>query len=254
MLNRLPHLTAFTLSACVLLHPPARAAHPLDSDDTGTQGSGHWQLEVNTDRSRAKPEGQRRIDQQLNTTLSYGLSDTLDLALTQPYAWQKPGSGPKRSDVGDTSIGLKWRFYDNQAGWTWGLKPGLSLPVASEQRGFGNGRATASVALLSNYQAGDWVWLVNSGATYNDNRTGDRKALWNASTAWLYSPDKAWTWAAEVSASRNPSRAGPSTLRSALLGTIYHWGEDCDLDLGLRRNWQRKVAATTLALGYTQRW
>ena len=254
MLNRLPYLSAFTASACVLLQLPAWAAHPLDSDDTGTQGSGHWQLEINTDRSRSRAEGQRRIEQQLNTTLSYGLSDAVDLALSQPYAWQRPSQGPKRSDVGDTSIGLKWRFHDNQAGWTWGLKPSLSLPVASERRGFGNGRTTASLELLSNYQAGDWLWQVNSGATYNDNRTGDRKALWNASTALLYSPDKSWTLAAEFGSSRNPSRSSPAALRSALLGAIYHWGDDCDLDLGLRRHWQRRVAANTLGLGFTQRW
>ena len=32
----------------------AQAAHPLVTDDTGTQGDGNWQLEVNTDHTRTR--------------------------------------------------------------------------------------------------------------------------------------------------------------------------------------------------------
>ena len=231
------------------------AAHPLQTDDTGTQGTGHWQLELNTDRSTSRPDGVRRVDQQATATISYGLTDTADMVLGQPTSWQRPSNGAHHSGINDSSLGIKWRVWeDKTSGWSLGISPSATLPTGSASRGFGNGRATAHINSMALWERGAWQWLINTGASYNDNTSGDRKALWNASTALLYSPSARWTWVAELSANRNPSRDGPGNLRTALVGAIYHHGEQTDIDLGLRRNWQRGVAATTVGAGVTQRW
>ena len=232
----------------------AWAAHPLQTDDTGTQGTGGWQLEVNTDRTQSRPGGVRRSDQQLNTTLSYGLTDQLDLAINQPYSWQRPGDAAHSHGVNDASLGLKWRMLDNAHGWTLALRPTLTLATGSTRQGLGNGRSTLGAELLSALEMGPWQWLANAGFTYNDNTTGDRKQLWNASTALLYNWGSSWTFAAEWTAARNASHSSPASLHTALLGVIYHHGDKTDIDLGLRRNWQHSVQATTVGVGLTQRW
>ena len=240
--------------ALAMCTAPLWAAHPLQTDDTGTQGTSHWQLEVNTDRTRARADAGTDTSQQANATLTYGVTDTVDVFLNQPYSWLRPSTGERSRGINDSSLGLKWRLADNGAGWTVGVKPSISLPTASTRAGLGNGRSTTSLEVLSSLQSAHWDWLLNLGATSNNNTTGNRRALWNASTALLYNPNSHWTLAAELTTNRNPDPSGPASLRTALLAAIYHWGDNCDLDLGVRRNWQATAAATTLSLGFTQRW
>lgn len=58
------------------------AAHPLITEDTGTIGTGRWQLEVYGEQG--KERGTRaRLDQQ-DAVLSYGVSDTADLHISLP--------------------------------------------------------------------------------------------------------------------------------------------------------------------------
>ncbi|MEG0919896.1 MAG: transporter [Comamonas sp.] len=234
---------------------PGWATHPLLTDDTAVQGAGGWQLELNTDRSTSHPNGVRHIDQQLNTTLTYGLADTLDLAFSQPTSWQRPSNVGHHSGINDSATGLKWRFWeDKDAGWSMGLRPTITLPIGNAKQGFGNGRSTVDITLLSQLEQGPWQWLINAGLRYNGNTTGERKQMWNASTALLYNLGSSWTFAAELTANRNPNRNAPANLRTAMLGAIYHNSSKTDIDLGLRRNWQRSVEATTVGAGITQRW
>ena len=55
----------------------AFGAHPLITEDTGTQGKGGWQLEINGERN--KDDGVRGA--QAAATLSYGFIDSADLQL-----------------------------------------------------------------------------------------------------------------------------------------------------------------------------
>ena len=77
----------------------AFAAHPLNTEETGTQGTGGWQLELNGERN--KDEGVRGA--QASMVLSYGVADTVDLQLGLP--WQDTGS---ERGAGDMFAALKW--------------------------------------------------------------------------------------------------------------------------------------------------
>ena len=60
---------AAVATACGLLAgASAWAAHPLITDDTGTQGTGHWQLEINTDQTRSRADGATSRAGQLKQT------------------------------------------------------------------------------------------------------------------------------------------------------------------------------------------
>src|SRR5262245_17171776 len=95
-------VAAFALAVA----PGARAAHPLLTQDAFTQGKGGWQLEVNGERQRDP----RPVDVpplraiQSGTTLTYGLTHSIDLSFDLPYV--------RHEGILDAAIGIKWRFHD----------------------------------------------------------------------------------------------------------------------------------------------
>lgn len=231
----------------------AMAAHPLISDDTGTQGTGNKQFEFSSDHNRTRTDASSSRGQTTNAMLSYGLRDDLDVALGAQHLYQRVPGEPRQQGFGDMAVQAKWRFFNSEP-WSLALKPVLTLPTGNHDKGLGNGRTTASLNLLAQYQVDPITWLVNVGGTHNANRGGKRKALWNASTAVLYAPNAAWTLAADVGTSRNADREGPRTLSYALLGGIYHVNKDLDLDVGYRRSLQSGPVTHTVGAGLTMRW
>ena len=234
--------------------PSAYAAHPLISDDSGTQGAGNWQLEVNTDHTRTRDDGQTAWARQLNTTLTRGVTDELDVAANLPLQRNSASGEPAQSGVADVTVQAKWRFYDNKQGWSLALRPAVTLPTGSDSKGLGNGRATAGATLISTLEAGDWTWLANAGYTFNDNRLGDRKHLWAASTALLYKLTEQWSLVADVGASRGTDASASRTNKFAVLGTIYHLNDKTDLDIGWRRSLGAKPVSNTMGVGLTLHW
>lgn len=234
----------------------AHAAHPLVTDDSGTQGTSHWQFEANTDHTRVRDRaaGFTAWEREGNAALTYGLTETLDIAVNVPWARQSATDEPQVSGVGDTTVLAKWRFYDNQAqGFSLALRPEITLPSGSESKGLGNGRATAALTLIASQQWGDWTWLGNAGLAYNDNRVGDRKHLWALSTAVLYTVTPQLSLAADVGIAR---AAAPDERHEkyGLLGAIWHVNDDLDLDIGWRRSFGGSPVAHTVGAGVTVRW
>lgn len=231
----------------------AHAAHPLLSDDTGTQGQGNWQLELNTDHTRTREGGESVWQRAVGSMLTRGVTDNLDLAVSQPWM-QTSGPGQDRErGVGDTTVQAKWRLYDDGQGWSLGVRPSFTLPTGSESKGLGNGRPTAAVALLSTLERGDWTWLANAGYTWNNNVVGDRRHLWSASTAVLYAVAPQWSLAVDVGTSRSADQS-VGWEKYGLVGVIYHANKDLDLDFGLRHNLEGGASERTFGAGMTLRW
>lgn len=252
-IHRTSTTSALLAGALLALAAPAQAAHPLITDDTGTQGSGRWQFELNTDHTRTREAGVTAWEREANAALTRGVTETLDLAVNVPWLHTSATGEPSQSGVGDTTLLAKWRFHDDGAGWTLGVRPEITLPTGSESKGLGNGRATAALTLLSSLERGDWTWLANAGFAYNANKVGDRKRLWAVSTAVLYNLGERWTLAADIGASR-AATPGAGSEKYGLIGAIYHIGDDVDLDLGWRRSLGAGPVSHTVGAGLTLRW
>ena len=112
---------SFALALCLLAAGAAHAAHPLISEDTGTQGKDRWQLELNGERYRDRVEDETVNGKQAAAVLSYGFAASADLQLGLPYR----DDGTQRG-VSDASIDVKWRFYESGP-LSFGLKPGITL-------------------------------------------------------------------------------------------------------------------------------
>ena len=63
------------------------AAHPLITDDTGTQGKGKFQLEVNGEYGHDKDDGVTTKTTQAAAALSYGVTEPIDIVLGIPYQY-----------------------------------------------------------------------------------------------------------------------------------------------------------------------
>ena len=86
----------FAAGAVSLYIPLAQAAHPLVTEDTGTQGQGHYQFEFSVDQTRTADAGAVVHNRVFSTTLTYGLTDTLDVAISLPHLLSKTDPSPPK--------------------------------------------------------------------------------------------------------------------------------------------------------------
>ena len=87
----------------------AEGSPPLITDDPGTPGDGHW--EINIGVSTEKRPGERASELPL-LDLNYGVGDRLQFKYEVPYLNVHEDGGPSLSGLGNSTFGVKWRFYD----------------------------------------------------------------------------------------------------------------------------------------------
>ncbi|HEY4079707.1 MAG TPA: hypothetical protein VGM81_03350 [Burkholderiaceae bacterium] len=138
----------FVLDAAVLIVAslllaaalPARAqgGPPMVTDDPGTPGDGHW--EINFGAITAHTRG-RTVVAAPDIDLNYGWGDHIQLKIDAPWV-SAHGNGPSgqgwKSGTGDTEFGVKWRFIDEEkSGFSLSAYPQLtrSLTNSSIRRG-----------------------------------------------------------------------------------------------------------------------
>ena len=221
----------------------AFAAHPLNTEDTDTQGKGGWQLELNGERN--KDEGVRGA--QASAVLSYGAAETVDLQFGVP--WQDTGT---ERGVGDVIAAAKWRFWESGA-MSAAARAGVSAPTGDEARGLGTGRTTWAAVLIGQYEGERWIFLGHLGYRRNRNSVGDRESLAEISGAVLYKVAQALKLALDANRSTNPDPASDQALRQAVIGAIYSPSKDLDLDVGFRRGNDAAIDRAVMA-GVTLRW
>lgn len=111
---------------------------PLDVDDPGTPGCNQWEVNLVADGDLSS--GQRNLELPL-LDLNYGIGDNLQLKYEIPYVSQQ-SSGVKNSAVGETKVGLKYMFYENEeADLQLAVYPQLSF-ASPDQSAVGKGIST----------------------------------------------------------------------------------------------------------------
>ncbi len=252
----------------------ARAAHPFVTDDTGTQGTGNWQIEFLGERNRndydadagAGPVRQERRLTLFSPVLTYGLLDNLDIALGLNHLRYRVSENGAVTDeangTSDSTLELKWRFYE-QGDFSLALKPGLSLPTGDENRGLGSGRASWGASFIATYGAGPWTLLGNVAYTrvrfkLPQDEAATRGHLWRVSGGAAYPLSESVKLVGELGVRTNEARNDPfqpgRNGRFAMLGAIYSPTKKIDLDIGLRKGLNRAETDTVFLVGATFRW
>lgn len=238
-LKRFAGLVVFVL---VLFSPfTAWSAHPLITDDTGTQGKGRFQLELNGQYDRDKEiETGAPVEStawQAGATLSYGIVESADLVLNLPYVSaevEKNGISVYDEDgISDVSLEVKWRFYET-GGLSFALKPGIILPTGDEKKELGAGRVGYHLFLIGSKEYEPWAFHVNLGYIRNNNVFDEKENIWHASIASMYEAVRGLNLVANVGIESNPDQAADNDPAFAVLGAIYAVNEDFDIDAGIK--------------------
>ena len=227
--------------AIVFVPAASWAAHPLITDDSGTQGKGKYQLELNAqhDFDKETIAGVRveSSTKELATVLSYGATDSLDLVVGIPYLWNKvkEDGATTFSDkgIGDVTLEAKWRFYDEN-GLSFAIKPGISFPTGDDEKGFGAGKTGYSVFFIASQEIKPLAFHANLGYMRNENKVEEEKNLWHVSVTGIYAMTENLKVVANIGMERNADTASHEEPAFLLGGVIYSVNENFDIDLGVK--------------------
>ncbi len=249
--SAIPYGVSLMSSAMLMFSGVAYAAHPLVSEDTGTQGTGGNQVELNSDWSKAGGE-------RTNTaafTYTRGVAEAIDIFVNAPTTWKSPPGQSK--GLNDMSLGAKWRFFENDR-FSLGMKPEWIAATGDEDKGLGNGKDSYALTLMAQVETGDVTWLFNYGTTRHQFRLqadslANRKAVDRVSAAMLYGVTDAITVLLDVGQSDPETKADTAKPKFMVLGAIYAVGDDLDLDVGYKKGLNSAEPSKQWGVGVTWR-
>jgi hypothetical protein len=243
----------FALIFTFMLSGTAFAAHPLITDDAGTQGKGKFQLELGGEHSRSNEDGVKGNTTQITPVLTYGIVDNIDVVLGIPYqSYRMKDADDRFSGDGfsDASLDLKWRFFEKD-GWGFALKPGITLPTGDADKGLGTGRVTYHFFFITTKEIKPWAFHANLGYMRNENSAQERKNLWHASLAAEVEVVKDLRAVANIGIQRNPDMDDTQHPAFILGGLIYSISEHLDIDVGIKGGLNRAEDDITYLAGLT---
>ena len=244
------HCALPVIFACAL---DAFAAHPLISEDTATQGTGKFELELGNTWTR--DGGERAYE--FGPQLSYGVLPNLDGIVRPTWVALRntdAGGTTTARGAGDTAIDIKWRFYEAGA-VSVATRAGIGVPTGDVARGLGAGRATYHVLAAVSVDAAPLALHANLGYTHARNDALTRGDLFHASTAAVMTVGAGWQLLLyDIAVDTNPERARSAAPGVARVGAIYTVREGCDLDFGYQARLNHAAPARVLLAGLTLRW
>jgi hypothetical protein len=236
------------------------AAHPLITDDAGTQGKGKFLLEVNgqydSDKETVNGVSIETTGGQAASTLTYGVVDTIDIAVGLPYLWIKEMDNgvtvSNANGISNTTLDVKWRFFEKD-GLSFAVKPGASFPTGDEDKGLGAGKTGYHVFLIGTKEAAPWAFHANLGYIRNESKFDENKNLWHVSLATTCEIVKNLKLVGDVGIKRNPDKAADNDPAFLIAGVIYSVAENFDIDFGVKAGLTKSETDYSMLAGLAYR-
>ncbi len=229
---------------------PAQAAHPMLGEDTGTQGTGRFELEMGGARAR---DGDLRASE-FGVQLSGGVADAVDL-IVRP-AWLENRStgegGATARGAGDTALDVKWRFFDGEP-FSFGTRVGILVPTGNADEGLGQRKASFHGVLMGQAKYDEWTLIGNAGYVRNPIE-GERSGLWYLTASALWQPAERFKFSAEAAAFTLPDparNAWQAVARVGVIATLTPW---LDVDAGYQFRLNHEAPVQVILAGATIRW
>src|SRR5262245_34806713 len=103
----------------------AQGGPPMITDDPGTPGSGHWEINLATTGRHGASASELELPL---IDINYGLGERLQLKYEVPWVTVHEENESSRSGLGSSLFGVKWRFFDaGDAGWQVSVYPQIEL-------------------------------------------------------------------------------------------------------------------------------
>lgn len=243
------------LAITLLTTGVAFGAHPLITDDTGTQGKSKFQLEVNSEYAHEDEDGVTEDTTEVAAILSYGVADNLDVVLGLPYQHirvKESDLSVTESGISDMSLEVKWRFYDKE-GLSFGLKPGITFPTGDEEKGLGAGKTAYSLFFIATKEIEPWLFHLNLGYIRNENKADERENLWHVSAAAHVKATEKLGIVANIGIERNTDSVVNTHPAFVLGGVIYSIAENLDIDIGIKGGLNKPETDYSLLAGLAWR-
>jgi hypothetical protein len=219
------------------------------TEDTGTQGTGNFELELGY--SQARDGGTRTAE--FGPQLSYGALDNLDLIVRPTWLHvRSAANGLASQGFGDTGFDFKWRFPE-KAALTFGVRAGIDAPTGDADKKLGNGKTSPHATLIATSLTNPWMFSANLDYVY-DPLIGDRRNLWAASAVAAYSASNVWRISMDVGTAMNPDPSNASWLSVARFGVIATILKGLDVDAGYQVRLTRAAPAEIVLAGMTLHW
>ena len=247
----------------VLFAFPLRASHPLITEDTETQGTGRFELEINSEFSDDEEGAFDETEGEVAVGLSYGLAENIDIVLELPYGWytvKEHGLTVADADgVGDLSLEIKWRFFEYEdRGLSIALKPAITFPTGDDEKGLGNGEVSGGGKLIVSKEGMLGKLHLNLGYMRNAYGLEEddillRNDIWHASFAGEINVTANIVGVGDIGVETNPEKGSDKHPAFILGGLIYSVTDDFDLDAGVKWGLNDAEADTTWLTGVTLR-
>jgi len=237
---------------------PSFAAAPLITDDAGTQGEGKYQLELDY----AAGVKTTNSGQELSTTFTWGIVENVDVIVGLPYDWS-PFTEEGRpiaiqKGFSDTAVNIKWKFLDHskENGLSLALKPGVTFPTGSAQKGLGNGEMSEGIMLIATQEWQHGAFHCNIGYTRNaysleEDKEALRRDIWHASIATEVNMMKNLRSVADIGIDTNTVKASGTHPVYIIGGLIYSVTDSLDLDIGFQGGLNNTAPQATFLAGMT---
>lgn len=234
--------------AAIAIADPAFGAHPLEAEDTSTQGKGNIELENGLSWLRAGDAAVFTYQPQV----SYGLTPTADLIVQPSWVRGFDADGAHAHGLGDTNIDAKWRFYGSDP-WSFGTRLGVTVPTSQHGLGLPHDDVSAHMLLLATYDAAPFTFHGNLGLARNPQGSGARRWERRVAAAAMWAANEHLILTAEAVVASDPDptrRAWPATV---LGGVIYTIIPGLDIDVGYQSTVRARVQTHEWLVGFTYR-
>lgn len=154
-------LVAATLLAASM--QPCFAGPPFLTDDPEPVELGHWEIYGFTAATQVRGDNSGTLG---GVEVNYGAAPNLQLHLILPLAFDSPSGGPTVASLGDTELGVKYRFITPGEDDWWpqvGIFPLVEVPTGNAQRGLGAGKMREFFPVWLQKDWGDWTTYGGGG-------------------------------------------------------------------------------------------
>jgi len=227
----------------------AYAAHPLITEDTGTQGVGNAELQLGF--SWTRDGGDRTFSFQ--PQLSYGVLPTLDIIVQPQWLSVRAADTGTSNGFGDTLLDVKWRFYGD-APLSFAVRAGATFPTGQGNLGDLNGKPSAHALLVATLDATPFTVDGNIGYVRNPTIPSLRTDLYHASAATVFAANESLSLVADTAFDSNPVPDRATWPGVFLGGVIYTLQPGLDVDVGYQVRLNHAAPAQQWLLGITYRW
>ena len=210
MRARRPFVVAALVTGWMLLaeFAHAQAGPPLITNDPGTPGDGHWEINLAAAGSRTTHQwGIAAPDIDIN----YGWGDRVQLSMHVPWNHHKDADQRWASAPGPVELAIRWRFWDeDRHPWALAIQPhwvSAGLPDAVRKD------------LAPDYQ--EWVLPLQAASSFGKSILGVEIArhfaarepdAWQLGAFWARACGSRWQCLAEF----NSTKAERATVESIL--------------------------------------